>query len=50
MEHPGRQVLLKVLPEVMHVVHDLGWPPPLPALAIRASGDPDYPPSTRSFG
>jgi hypothetical protein len=36
--------------KVMRCVHDLEWSPPPPALGFPGECDPDYPPSTRSFG
>jgi len=46
----GHLVPHEVPLEVPQVVRHFGWPTPPPALGIRQPSDPDYPPSTRSFG
>jgi len=46
----GHLVPHEVPLKVPQVVRHLEWPPLPPALEIGRVSDPDYPPSTRSFG
>ena len=45
-----RQLMRELMRQLMRVAHELGCCGPPPALGIGGGCDPDYPPSTRSFG
>ena len=45
-----RQLMRELMRQLMRVAHELGWRGPPPTLGIGGGCDPDYPPSTRSFG